>query len=103
MLESPLITVHCANGTIAKSTKSGHIPWAHLPPETKLAHVLPGFPNSLVSMGILCDTGHHCLFTDKIVIAYDKNTKKVKLQGWRERKPGDMWRFPLINLSENSP
>ena len=73
--------VKCVNGTMTESTKRGHIPWEHLPSETKLAHVLPGFSNSLVSMGIIFDTGHHCLFTDKMIIVYDKHTQKIKLKG----------------------
>lgn len=85
---------------MAQSTKCGHILWEHMLPDMKLPHVLPGFSNSLVSVGMLCDTGHYCLFTYKMVIAYNKHTKQIKLRGCREHKPGGMWRFPLMNLLE---
>ena len=61
---------------------------------------MPSFPDSLFSIGTLCDAGLHCTFTPHSVHACDPKTSDVKLQGWREAY-SKLWRFPIDNNNIN--
>jgi len=97
---SPTISVWVADGQKAFSNGTGYLRLSDLPLETKLAHIMPGFPDSLISISILCNAGLHCTFTGDSVFAYSPITLKTKLQGWRE--VSGLWRFPLIDIKNTN-
>ena len=61
---------------------------------------MPGFPNSLFSIGNLCDAGLYCAFAPSSVYAYDPLTNSIKLQGWRVLL-SRLWRFLINNIVKN--
>ena len=92
---APVMTVKVANGQYSYSKGTATLKLKDLPAETTIAHIMPGFPDSLLSIGNLCDAGLHCTFTRTSVHAYDPITKIIKLQGWRDNK-SRLWRFPIV-------
>jgi len=53
----PGIQVSLPNGQIAVSTHTGTLRMPWLPPAARVAHVFPFFAGSLLSIGLLCDSG----------------------------------------------
>jgi hypothetical protein len=65
------ITVALPDGTTAISSHVGTLNWPLLPDVARTAHIFPSFPNSLISIGLLCDAGITAIYT------YDKVELKV--------------------------
>ena len=78
---SPLCARMIANGKIEQSTGQGSLRLKILPLETKIAHISPGFPNMLISVGVFCDVGYECTFTQDLVWVYNPKTGGIILQG----------------------
>ena len=75
------IRVRVTNGQIASSSGVASLNISSLPRHIRLAYIMPGFLDSLFSIGNLCDAGFHCTFTLSSVCAYDPKTNIIKLQG----------------------
>ena len=77
--DTPVIAVKVTNWQYSYSKGTATLKLKDLPTKTTLAHIISGFPDSLLSIGNLCDTGLHCAFTKISVFAYDLITKKRKI------------------------
>ena len=53
-----------------------------LPPAIRKGHVMAGFPHSLIGLSPFVDAGCCVLFTNRAVIAFDRDGKAI-LEGWR--------------------
>ena len=94
------VRVKVDNGQLVTSNLMTHLDLKNLPPENTLAHIMPGFPDSLFSISNLCDAGLHCTFTPTNVQAFDPKTNAVKLQGRRD-PTSRLWRYPMCDMLHN--
>ena len=78
------ISVRVANGQSVLSNLTTTLNLQNLSQATKLAYIMPGFPDNLFSISNLCYSDLHYAFTPISVYAYDPITKVVKIQGWRD-------------------
>jgi hypothetical protein len=86
------IQVFLADSTHIKSTHEGELDLPMLPPAAQTAHLLPELkPNTLLSIGQLCDNGCTAEFSATDVIIKCNNTPV--LQGYRN--PIGLWRIPI--------
>jgi hypothetical protein len=93
------ITVGLPNGnTLQSSTNNCTLSFPQLPIEARQAHLIPGLTHSsLVSIGVLCDSGCEATFDDKqVIITKDGHTL---FQGRQDTCTG-LWGFPMTNLEQ---
>ncbi|KAL7525219.1 hypothetical protein ACHAXR_001556, partial [Thalassiosira sp. AJA248-18] len=101
---APAIAVGTASGQrqLSSATAKHCIP--NLPADfPRSGHVMPGFQQTLVGIGPICDAGFTVHFSDVDVIVRDKNGREV-LSGWRALdEPAKLWHFNLLPEGEEIP
>jgi hypothetical protein len=87
------LNVNTPNGTTIQSSHTCNLLLTELPPQSRQARILPGLlPNSLISVGQLCDNGCSVTFTqDQVTVS--KN-KKCVMYGSQDPK-SRLWRVDL--------
>lgn len=93
------ITVTLPDGSTAISSHVGTLNWPSLPDAARTAHIFPSFPNSLVSIGLLCDAGITAIYTsDKVEL---KVNDTLIATGYRDSLTR-LWMVDLISPNINS-
>ena len=87
------VSVQLPDGTVCQSTHTGYLRLPHLTTTARLAHVLPGFTGSLLSIGQLCDAGYTAVYTAVDVTIVDDTNKPV-MRGLRSTATG-LWTLVL--------
>jgi hypothetical protein len=78
------IVVSLPDSTTNVSTHIGLLNFPHLPLAARIAHVVPDFTGSLLSVGTMCDNGMIAVYTDSDVTIREKATNNVVLRGTRD-------------------
>ena len=63
---------------------------------------MPGFRQTLIGIGPICDAGFTVHFSDVDVIVRDKDGRDV-LSGWRALDTGKLWHFNLLPEGDEIP
>ena len=100
---APKVTVGTATGKTQSSAGTGELNIPKLPYDFPVTgHIMPGFKNTLMGVGPLCDADCTVTFTREAVIVRDKQRSPV-LTGWREQSGPRLWRIALQPGKSNLP
>ena len=94
ILQNGAKTVTIPNGKTMTTTKTVKLALDNLPNIAKIANILPGLHNNLISVAALCKAGCSVKFTTNDCLVLYKN--KVVLRGWRD-STNNLWRVPLTS------
>ena len=89
---------------IEQANKSDQVPVDEKPSELPSdfpikGHVMMGFHENLVGIGLICDAQYSVLFNDKLVTIISPTSIPV-LKGWREATGNRMWCMSLLPNAE---
>jgi hypothetical protein len=89
------LSINMHNDTSIQSSYTCELLLTDLPPQARIAHVLPGLVhNSLISVGQLCNNGCDVTFNKDVVSV--RNNGKCAMTGTRDPQSG-VWRVNLRN------
>ena len=98
---APAVTVGTATGQRQLSTATAELRIPHLPAEfPRKGHIMPGFEQTLIGVGPICDAGFTVTFSSDAVVVKDYNERQI-LGGWREHDCARLSRFSLLPDSED--
>ena len=89
-----MILVGTATGKVQKSTTECTLEFPKPPPAASKGHILPTFTDSLVGVGMLCDTNCTVVFNNSSFTVLDPQENFI-LTRWRKRTGPKLWRFSL--------
>ena len=97
---SPGIRFSTASGQPINSESNFDISIPRLPstfPTT--GHVMPGFQENVVGVGLMCDADYPFMFTNHKVTIYSPNWTPI-VTGWNEADTPRLWRIYLLPTKE---
>ena len=93
---APTVRVGTADGTPQVSSASCDLALPHLPADfPKSGHVMPGFTENLVGIGVMCDVGYIVIFSASVVTIYNQHDTLV-IHGWRNQNVPQLWCMLLL-------
>ena len=101
--DAPTIAVGTALGQRHHSSATAQLRIPDLPADfPRTGHVMPGFQQTLIGIGPICDAGYTVHFSDVDVIVRDKAHRAV-LSGWRATDGAKLWHFNLLPEGDEYP
>ena len=90
---APTLRVGTADGTLQVSSASCDLALPHLLADfPKSGHVMPGFTENLVGIGVMCDAGYTVTFSASVVTIYNQHETPL-IHGWRNQNGPQLWRM----------
>ena len=100
---APKVTVSTATGQRQCLTGTADHAIPDLPPGfPREGHAMPGFQQSLIGVGPICDAGFTVTFLSMDVVICNKNQTAI-LSEWWEIDGGKLWHFDLQPADEELP
>ena len=93
---APTVRVSTADGTPQVSSVSCDFALPHIPANfPKSGHVMPGFTENLVGIGVICDAGYTVTFSAAVVTIYNQHDTPV-IHVWQDQSEPWFWRMSLL-------
>ena len=97
------VTVGTATGQTQQSARTVNLALPHIPSEFPIkGHVMPGFCNTLIEVGTLCNSNCAVTFTRKAGVVRNKQGTSI-LTGWFDSTGPRLWRISLQPGKSNLP
>ena len=99
----PHIQVRIASGRTMKSAGTCYLVIHKTPSDfPTTSHVMPGFQENLVDVGLMCDNDCTVTVSKHAVIIY-RPTETPIITGWRENSGPRLWRMSVLTNPEDVP
>lgn len=96
---SPPLSVMLPNGSQTVARHRGRLTSSHLPDRARDCFLLPDFPDSLLSVGRLCDAGHRVHYDAASVTVHGPHGPVMS----GPRAPSGLWTIDMAPSSTHSP